>query len=70
MASLISSLTEQDRKCVDPDAPYYYAGYDPPFKLFFRRNDIWILLKDSITDEAQNEAQTNQCEQLTTTDIE
>ncbi|XP_029352598.1 heme-binding protein 2 [Echeneis naucrates] len=26
--------------------PYYYAGYDSPFKLTNRRNEVWILKKE------------------------
>ena len=27
------------------DQPYYTAGYDSPFKLTNRRNEVWILKK-------------------------
>ncbi|KAK5903542.1 hypothetical protein CgunFtcFv8_007314 [Champsocephalus gunnari] len=28
------------------DHPFYVAGYDSPFKLTHRRNDVWILKKE------------------------
>lgn len=28
------------------DAPYYIAGYDSPFKLTNRRNEVWIFKKE------------------------
>lgn len=40
--NLFESLTKEDKQFVDQTGPYYYAGYDPPFKLFFRRNEIWM----------------------------
>lgn len=27
------------------DMPYYVCGYDSPFKLVNRRNEVWILQK-------------------------
>ena len=44
--NLLASLSEDDKKLVEPGASYYLVGYDPPFKLFFRRNEIWFVLKD------------------------
>lgn len=43
--NLYSSLIEDDKALVDPNGSYFYAGYDPPFKLFFRRNEIWAFRK-------------------------
>ena len=43
--NLYASLSEDDKVVVDPNGTYFYAGYDPPFKLFFRRNEIWMFHK-------------------------
>ena len=40
--ALWAALSEEDKKNTDQTAPYYFAGYDAPFKLFFRRNEIWM----------------------------
>jgi len=45
--NLSTSLTEDDRKLVDPVDSYYGVGYDPPFKLFSRRNEVWFVIRDS-----------------------
>ncbi|XP_046456681.1 heme-binding protein 2-like [Daphnia pulex] len=42
---LLASLTTEDREMVQQSQPgsvHYCAGYDPPLKLFFRRNEIWL----------------------------
>lgn len=45
---LLASLSAEDRELVieQQSKPgggvYYCAGYDPPLKLFFRRNEIWF----------------------------
>lgn len=44
-AALWNSLSDKDKKNADQTSPYYFAGYDAPFKLFFRRNEIWIPIK-------------------------
>ena len=51
---LLASLTAEDRERVaQPDAggPFYYAGYDAPFKPLFRHNEIWIALRSDAADE-------------------
>ena len=44
---LWNSLSELDRNNVEKNAHYYLAGYDAPFKLLFRRNEIWMILKNN-----------------------
>lgn len=47
---LLASLSEEHRRSILIDS-YYLAGYDPPLKLFFRRNEIWfIIARASIKD--------------------
>lgn len=44
---LMAALTDNERQTVQqyrPDGSYYCAGYDPPLKLFFRRNEIWLAI--------------------------
>ncbi|EFX64407.1 hypothetical protein DAPPUDRAFT_334226 [Daphnia pulex] len=41
--NLFDSLAEEDKQLVNQTGPYYYAGYDPPFKLFYRRNEVWMI---------------------------
>ena len=48
--SLWTSLSDDDKLLADKEAPFYYAGYDPPFKLFFRRNEIWLIQGAKKTD--------------------
>jgi len=43
---LLDSLTKEDREKVQPNAPFYLAGYDPPFKFFGRTNEIWLMHVD------------------------
>jgi hypothetical protein len=45
--ALWNSLSEDDKRSVDKSAPFYFAGYDAPFKLFHRRNEIWMPIKES-----------------------
>lgn len=45
-AALWNSLALQDKHRADPTINYYLAGYDAPFKLLFRRNEIWMLVKE------------------------
>lgn len=45
---LVASLSEEDKSSVKPDGPYYFAGYDAPFKPLFRHNEIWVLLSNKI----------------------
>merc|ERR1712191_443 len=45
-ANLLAALTEDDKNQIEPTNTYYTAGYDPPFKLFFRRNEIWVVTKN------------------------
>lgn len=40
---MINSLTEADGLSVDEGGAFYTAGYDPPFKLRDRRNEIWLI---------------------------
>ncbi|KAK4325250.1 hypothetical protein Pmani_004208 [Petrolisthes manimaculis] len=40
--ALTDSVKKQDEKGVIYDK-YYVAGYDPPFKLIGRRNEIWFI---------------------------
>jgi len=40
-------LTEDDKKQIEPIHSYYVVGYDPPFKLFNRRNEIWFVINDA-----------------------
>ena len=51
---LLASLTAEDRQSVHEqqkaDAAYYCAGYDPPLKLFFRRNEIWFPINGVASD--------------------
>ncbi|KAK4023812.1 hypothetical protein OUZ56_009211 [Daphnia magna] len=48
---LLASLTAEDREMVQDllnkpgGGVYYCAGYDPPLKLFFRRNEIWLPIQ-------------------------
>ena len=44
---LWNSLSELDRNNVEKNAHYYLDGYDAPFKLLFRRNEIWMILKNN-----------------------
>jgi len=44
--TLWNSLSEEDRNNVKKTAHYYLAGYDAPFKLLFRRNEIWMIVKN------------------------
>ena len=39
---LLKSLSQEDRKLVNPSGPYFAVAYDPPFKLLNRRNEIWL----------------------------
>lgn len=40
---LWASLSNEDKLSVDMAAPFYFAAYDPPFKAFSRRNEIWLI---------------------------
>lgn len=42
MKALTDAVKKQDEKGVLFDK-YYVAGYDPPFKLLGRRNEIWFV---------------------------
>lgn len=56
--NLFTSLSEEDKQLVDQSAPYYYAGYDPPFKLFFRRNEVWMnIFQPRLQIDAESEQQ-------------
>ena len=44
-AALTKVLEERDEEFV-PDV-FWTAGYDPPFRLQHRHNEIWILKKES-----------------------
>ncbi|KAM4694972.1 heme-binding protein 2 [Discoglossus pictus] len=41
----LSELLKRDGKSFDENV-YYTAGYDSPFKLFDRRNEVWLIAKD------------------------
>lgn len=41
LQKLIESLQRDNMPFVDK--PFYVAGYDSPFKLTNRRNEVWIL---------------------------
>uniref|UniRef100_A0A672YST9 Heme binding protein 2 n=1 Tax=Sphaeramia orbicularis TaxID=375764 RepID=A0A672YST9_9TELE len=43
LQKLLESLKRDGVEYVDQ--PYYVAGYDSPFKLMNRRNEVWILKK-------------------------
>ncbi|KAM4713247.1 heme-binding protein 2 [Anableps anableps] len=43
LLKLLESLKRDGVEFVD--APYYTAGYDSPFKLTNRRNEVWVLKK-------------------------
>ena len=66
---LFDSLSEEDKQLVNQTGPYYYAGYDPPFKLFYRRNEIWMILQSeqSLSLEAESQqrslAQPSSCDE-------
>ena len=45
---------------IDPDSPYFYAGYDPPFKLFFRRNEVWLPIRHSASN-VENRLEEDHC---------
>lgn len=44
-SALWNSLSEEDKNNVEKNTHYYLAGYDAPFKLLFRRNEIWMIVK-------------------------
>lgn len=44
LLKLIESLQRDRVQYVDE--PFYVAGYDSPFKLTNRRNEVWILKKE------------------------
>ncbi|XP_008311186.1 heme-binding protein 2 [Cynoglossus semilaevis] len=44
LLKLLESLQRDSMPYVDK--PYYVAGYDSPFKLTNRRNEVWVLKKD------------------------
>ena len=43
LLKLVESLTRDGMSF--QEQPYYTAGYDSPFKLTNRRNEVWILKK-------------------------
>uniref|UniRef100_A0A1A8CL10 Heme binding protein 2 n=1 Tax=Nothobranchius kadleci TaxID=1051664 RepID=A0A1A8CL10_NOTKA len=43
LLKLLESLKRDGAEFVD--APYYTAGYDAPFKLINRKNEVWVLKK-------------------------
>lgn len=44
LGKLLESLQRDGVPFVDK--PYYLAGYDSPFKLTNRRNEVWVLKKE------------------------
>ncbi|KAI9556262.1 hypothetical protein GHT06_018836 [Daphnia sinensis] len=67
--NLFTSLSDEDKQLVDQSAPYYYAGYDPPFKLFFRRNEVWMNSfkpRLQIDAESEQQASPNACSGVNT----
>lgn len=44
LLKLIESLQRDQVQYVDK--PFYAAGYDSPFKLTNRRNEVWVLKKN------------------------
>ena len=40
---------EEDK--LDMNCGFYAVSYDSPFKLFFRRNEVWIKRKSNSTDD-------------------
>ena len=53
------SLSEDDKQSVDQSAPFYFAGYDAPFKLFNRRNEIWMPIKENVSNQSSPLEETN-----------
>ena len=43
LLKLLESLKKDGVEFIDK--PYYTAGYDSPFKLTNRRNEVWVLMK-------------------------
>ncbi|XP_076032768.1 heme-binding protein 2-like [Oratosquilla oratoria] len=43
-AKKLRKLAKQNDQDFDK-SPMYWAGYDAPFKLWFRRNEVWLLKK-------------------------
>ncbi|XP_053566603.1 heme-binding protein 2 [Bombina bombina] len=41
----LSEILKRDGKSFDENA-YYTAGYDSPFKLFKRHNEVWLVAKE------------------------
>jgi len=50
---LLASLSEEDRATVKEEGPYYFAGYDAPFKLFNRRNEIWLESRSELKSDTK-----------------
>lgn len=44
LLKLLESLQRDGVQYVDK--PFYAAGYDSPFKLTNRRNEVWVLKKN------------------------
>ncbi|XP_026175105.1 heme-binding protein 2 [Mastacembelus armatus] len=44
LLKLVESLQRDGAQYIDH--PYYVAGYDSPFKLTKRRNEVWVLKKE------------------------
>lgn len=44
----LSTLLERDGLSYDKDVSFY-AGYDPPYRLFNRHNEIWFVSNDKTT---------------------
>lgn len=55
---LYNSLSDEDKTTVNSNGTYFSAGYDPPFKLFFRRNEIWMIRR------LESEFQTSQINEV------
>lgn len=44
-AKNLTDVLERDGRDIEGDH-YYYAGYDSPFRLTGRHNEVWVVAKD------------------------
>jgi hypothetical protein len=50
-AKNLTDVLERDGKAIESDH-YYFAGYDSPFRLTGRHNEVWIVAKDDAVEVA------------------
>ncbi|XP_076801251.1 heme-binding protein 2-like [Clavelina lepadiformis] len=62
--NLYESLKKNSVDVSNIDMNIFYAvTYDSPFRLFFRRNEVWLLPKKKESEETKQAAQGNEMEQ-------